>query len=66
MPFYEYRCPECDNTMMLKKRISDRNDPVKCDNKGAHPKKKVFMVRGRDTAGFALKGGGWAKDGYSG
>tara|TARA_Y100000310_G_C20418975_1_gene685742 strand:+ start:314 stop:541 length:228 start_codon:yes stop_codon:yes gene_type:complete len=62
-PIYEYTCenPDCDRTdFEVLQRISDR--PFLICDKCEEPtlKKKVSVTS------FALKGGGWAKDGYKG
>ena len=62
MPRYEYTCPACDGVKILMRKIEERNDPVVCP---FHMNAKYLMQRGFETAGFALRGGGWAKDGYA-
>jgi putative FmdB family regulatory protein len=59
MPVYEYECQWCGTRFDLLRRMSEADDPAKC------PKCAVSEVR-RCVAGghFALKGGGWYKDGY--
>jgi putative FmdB family regulatory protein len=62
-PIYEFECtnPDCDREdFEVMQRITDRPFLI-CDTCGKPTlKKKVSLVS------FALKGGGWAKDGYKG
>lgn len=58
MPCYEYWCESCVKSYEVKKRVSDpvlENCPV-CGRE---------MVKLVSLSNFSLKGGGWAKDGYS-
>ena len=58
MPTYEYYCKKCDQIFEVFQKISD--DPLKkCPDCNASVKR---LVSGTN---FALKGGGWYKDGYS-
>lgn len=58
MPTYEYLCKKCKKTFEYFQKISD--PPIaKCPDCGGELKKLV------SAASFALKGGGWYKDGYS-
>lgn len=58
MPIYEYRCEICDETFEVFHKISDA--PLgKCPKCG----KKVNRLISQTS--FALKGGGWYKDGYA-
>lgn len=58
MPIYEYRCEICDETFEVFHKISD--EPLgKCPKCG----KKVNRLISQTS--FALKGGGWYKDGYA-
>jgi len=57
MPIYEYKCLKCS---IIKERhlpMEFRNNPLKCVCKGE-------MKRIISKTSFALKGGGWYKDGY--
>ena len=55
MPLYRYKCPDCDHTEELLQKLEDEGAECKCG--GA-------MDRALTTAGFSLKGGGWASEGY--
>ena len=56
MPIYEYACPRC-GTFEVSQKMSD---PVltKHDPCGEPVERKISVTS------FALKGGGWASDGY--
>jgi putative FmdB family regulatory protein len=57
MPIYDYRCPACSEVHEAKKSVAEREtDP--CPSCGATAVQKISPV------GFALKGNGWARDGY--
>ena len=59
MPFYEYRCTNCQDGIELLQKI---NDPAP----GACPHcKKGEYQRIPSLTAFHLQGGGWYKDGYS-
>jgi len=59
MPMYEYLCEECGCQFEVRQKFSDA--PVeKCRECGGPVKKLISQ------AGFALKGGGWYDQGYSG
>ena len=63
MPIYEYRCEKCDTQFERLLRHRERDAPQPCPNEkcdGKHSKKMISQTA------FALKGGGWASDGYSG
>tara|TARA_B100001245_G_C22786853_1_gene379725 strand:- start:224 stop:439 length:216 start_codon:yes stop_codon:yes gene_type:complete len=61
MPLYSYRCSLCgisdDYIVDTKKR--DKTFP--CEQEGC----TGIMTREMDAPSIHLKGGGWAKDGYS-
>lgn len=59
MPIYEYKCPNCGDTVELFKRISDDTLPV-CSDCG------VEMIKLISNTSFILKGSGWYKTDYSG
>jgi putative FmdB family regulatory protein len=62
MPLYEYECPKCGRFEAIQK-MSDKPLKAKpdCKEKGC-PRKAQKLI---SAAGFALKGGGWYKDGYA-
>lgn len=57
MPTYEYKCPKCGAVFELIQKINERTHPEHCEGV------KAEIQLG--APGFVLKGGGWAKDGYS-
>ncbi|MFH1653538.1 MAG: zinc ribbon domain-containing protein [Pseudomonadota bacterium] len=58
MPIYEYECKSCKKYFETMQKASD--EPLaQCPTCG----KKVSRVMSRTS--FALKGGGWYKDGYA-
>jgi len=62
VPIYEYRCPTCGRRFEEMRKSDRRDEPATCpaDGCGQHAVRLVSAVS------FELKGGGWAKDGYSG
>lgn len=58
MPFYDYRCRQCEHEWEAEQRISD--EPLEfcpvCRRESAQ--------RQIGATSFALKGAGWARDGY--
>ncbi len=58
MPVYEYRCKECNKDFEVRQKFSD--DPVAECKFCSGPVEKLIS-----RSSFALKGGGWYKDGYS-
>jgi len=59
MPLYEYQCDDCGLQFEVRQKFSDQ--PVdRCAACGGHAKKMI------SRGGFALKGGGWYDQGYSG
>ena len=62
MPIYEYRCENetCKNQFEKLMLHSERDDTQLC------PKCENKAKRLVSKSSFALKGGGWASDGYSG
>jgi putative FmdB family regulatory protein len=58
MPTYEYSCPSC-GTFDVEQRITE---PARgqCDRCGGPVKRLI------SRSSFALRGGGWYADGYSG
>ena len=57
-----YRCPKCSTEFERLLRVSERDDPQPCPNKGCDEKHTKKMI---SRTSFSLKGGGWADDGYS-
>jgi putative FmdB family regulatory protein len=57
MPVYEYRCPECGDHE-VEQRITDR--PLEACGRCGSPVRRLIS-----QSSFALKGAGWAGDGYS-
>ena len=66
MPIYEWYCPHCGHE---EETLQSINDPapvcLKCDYNTNRHKKLEVMERKISKSSFILKGGGWAKDGYS-
>jgi putative FmdB family regulatory protein len=62
MPVYEFRCLKCRRTIELQMSINDETAPVCCEP-GCDGQQE--MERIISTTSFALKGQGWAADGYS-
>jgi putative FmdB family regulatory protein len=59
MPLYEYQCASCGQIFEVRQKFSDA--PVtECKACGGPVKKLISQ------SGFALKGGGWYQQGYSG
>ncbi len=61
MPFYDFLCSKCKTVIELKKSIHDDTCPL-CCNEGCDG---IEMVRIISKTSFALKGLGWAAEGYS-
>lgn len=59
MPLYEYECQECGLVFEARQKFSDA-PLAECKACGGAVKKLISQ------AGFALKGGGWYQQGYSG
>lgn len=57
MPIYEYGCKDCGLQIELLRKYG--SDPPACE--GCKKKMKKLVSR----SSFALRGGGWAEDGYS-
>ncbi|MFH1874105.1 MAG: zinc ribbon domain-containing protein [Pseudomonadota bacterium] len=58
MPTYEYHCKKCAKTFEFFQKITEK--PLdKCPDCGNKIKRLI------SGGAFALKGGGWYKDGYS-
>ncbi len=59
MPVYEYQCEACSHQFELRQKFSD--PPAEsCPACGGTVKKLI------SSTAFALKGGGWYTEGYSG
>ena len=62
MPIYEYKCPACGCQFDELRKVEQRDEPATCPQETcAHE-----AVKQVSRSSFELKGGGWAKDGYSG
>lgn len=62
MPIYEYKCPACGCQFDELRKVDRRDEPAICPQETcAHE-----AVKQVSRSSFELKGGGWAKDGYSG
>jgi len=58
MPIYEYQCSMCEKTFEIFQKITE--DPLKkCPDCGGDVNRLISQTS------FALKGGGWYKDGYT-
>jgi putative FmdB family regulatory protein len=66
MPIYEYECEKCGERMEILQSLKDDVLEIcpkeKCPKK-RHGKGKLKKLISKTS--FSLKGGGWAKDGYS-
>ena len=62
MPIYEYKCPACGRTFEELRKFEDIDRPATCPSETC----VAEAVRQVSRTSFELKGGGWAKDGYSG
>ncbi len=62
MPIYEFRCPSCGRQFEELRKVDDRDRPARCPSESC-AREAVRLV---SRTSFDLKGGGWAKDGYSG
>jgi putative FmdB family regulatory protein len=59
MPIYEQRCKKCGHQFEVLVSHSDRTKIQPCRECG-----NGQTIRVVSRSSFALKGGGWAKDGY--
>jgi len=57
MPIYEYHCSKCKKTFEIFQKITEKL-LTKCPDCDGKVKKLISQTS------FALKGGGWYKDGY--
>jgi len=60
MPFYEYRCEQCDHELEVLQKISD-TPLVDCPECAQPALKKLVSA-----AGFRLKGSGWYETDFKG
>ena len=58
---YEWKCEDCEHVTEVICKISERDEPVDCEDCSSENTKKVISA-----CAFVLKGAGWAKDGYKG
>ena len=63
MPIYEYQCRKCKEKV---ERIQKVNDPAPDCPRQSGSEADHEMVKLVSVGNFELRGGGWAKDGYSG
>ena len=61
MPIYTYRCTQCGIVDEFIMSVKKRDKKFPCEQEGC----TGVMERDIDISAFRLKGGGWAKDGYS-
>ena len=59
MPIYEQRCKRCQHQFEVMVTMSQANDPQPCPK---CPSKTTIRIISKSS--FALRGEGWAKDGY--
>ena len=59
MPIYTYKCDDCDACVEIDKKLSALERDERCEECGS------LMARIPSLTAFHLKGGGWARDGYS-
>lgn len=60
MPIYEYQCKSCGEVVTAIRSVAERDTVAACKVHGTAP-----MERKVSASNFALKGGGWYRDGYS-
>lgn len=58
---YDYTCTPCGEVTTLQRKVADRNAPAPCPSCGEAMSRSPIS-----SVSFALKGKGWAKDGYQG
>lgn len=59
MPLYDYQCSKCGIIFEYEVTLADIDKEVRCLNCNGSCKRLM------SAPAFHLKGGGWAKDGYS-
>lgn len=62
VPTYEFRCVKCRNTVEIQRSIKDESTPL-CMEPGCDGQQEMEQIISKTA--FALKGSGWASDGYS-
>lgn len=60
MPIYEYECRPCKERFERLLSYKESDKPQRCVKCGKEARKQVSRTS------FALKGNGWASDGYAG
>lgn len=70
MPYYEYRCPDCNHTVEKKMSIQAEHPEhifERCNRDETRPNCLTYCQFDRilSKTSFALEGAGWAHDGYS-
>ena len=60
MPIYEYRCSDCGETTEFIVSATDKGFKASCTDCKSENMKRLIS-----RSSFALKGEGWAKDGYA-
>ena len=60
MPLFVYRCRACGKTEEFLQKVQET--PTQCPNCGHTGSLEPQLT----TAGFSLRGAGWARDGYAG
>ena len=67
MPTYEYVCESCGHECEVTQKFNDPAPTCRCDHCGEDLASSIGvpMVRQISLSSFVLKGGGWAKQGYS-
>ena len=67
MPVYEYQCPSCNYECEVMQKFNDPSPICEfCSRGNPHdPDNDAHMVKQISHSSFILKGGGWAKQGYS-
>lgn len=63
MPYYEYRCKKCANT--VEKRMNIQDDHPQVLDERCEKCKDGEMERALSRTGFVLNGQGWARDSYT-
>lgn len=66
MPYYEYECDGCGFVTERFMRSIPRTIPTHLDGKCENCQRISTFKRIISAPNFHLKGGGWARDGYSG
>jgi len=61
-PLYEFSCPKCKRVIELERKVAERSVAPMCCEEGCNIDMELMVSK----TSFALKGSGWAKDGYKG